>query len=121
MLERGLLAELASADALLAGIAALRGQGYRVLDAYAPYPVPGLSEALALPRSRLPWLVGAAGAAGAAAAYGLQWWTNAHDYPLRVGGFAPHTVVTQIPLVFETGILAAALAGFAGLWVAVGL
>jgi hypothetical protein len=51
----------------------------------------------------------------------VQWWTAARDYPLRIGGFAPHTVVTQMPLVFETAVLAAAVTGFVALWVALGL
>jgi mono/diheme cytochrome c family protein len=121
MLEQGLVAELTSAEAALAAVRALRAQGYRHLHAYAPHPVPGLSEALALPRSRLPWVVGAAAVAGGVLAYGVQWWTVARDYPLRVSGFAPHTVVTQIPIVFETAVLAGAVTGFVALLLTLGL
>lgn len=111
-MRRGLLAEFGSPEALVAAVAALRELGYAELEAFAPYPVEGLDEALGLRRSRVSTFVLAAGLAGAAAAYLVQWWTNAVDYPLDVGGRPLHSAPAFVPITFETTVLFAALAAF---------
>lgn len=114
----GALAELESGAALVDAVRALRRIGYRDLDAYTPYPVHGLEEALALPRSRLPWIVVLVAFAGAAGAFAVQWYVNAVDYPLDVGGRPGFAVPAFAPITFETGVLAAAFAAFFGLFFA---
>lgn len=109
-----LLAEYATPSALLDAIAAARDKGYRKLEAYTPYPVPGLDEALAAPASRLPWFVLAAGLGAAAGAYGLQWLLNAYLYPLSVGARPPYYPLAYVPITFEMGILFASFAAFFG-------
>src|SRR5438876_9986870 len=52
----GLLAEFAGPDELVAAARAVHGQGYRRLDAYSPFPIPGLSEAVGMRRTLLPAL-----------------------------------------------------------------
>lgn len=112
-----LLAEYRTQAALLQAIAALRGKGYRQMEAYTPYPVHGLDEALGQPASRLPWVVLVAGLGAAALAYGLQWLLNAFLYPINVGGRPPHFFLSYIPITFEMGILFASFAAFFGvLW-----
>jgi len=106
----GLVGELDSPDALLAAVRALRARGFTKLDTYGPFPVPGLEEALHLPRSGLGWIVFPIAMAGAGAAYLVQWWTNAVDYPLNVGGRPPHAAPAFVPITFEMGVLSAALA-----------
>jgi hypothetical protein len=108
------LAEYNSPGALLAAIEALRGKGYRSLDAYTPYPVPGLEEALGARRSRLPWAVFAVGSAAAAGAYWLQWLLNAYLYPLNVGARPPHYPLSFVPITFEMGILLGCFTAFLG-------
>lgn len=114
MRERALLAEYADLDALLAGIARLRGAGYTRLEIYSPYPIPVVDRALERPPSRLPWVVFVVGVAGAAGAYGLQWLLNAYLYPLDVGGRPPHLPVAFVPITFEMGILFAATTALLG-------
>ncbi len=62
----------------------------------------------------LPWLVLAAGLAGAAVALLLQWWTNAVNYPLIISGKPLFSLPANIPIVFELIVLFAALAAFGG-------
>lgn len=111
----GLLAEFASADALLQAAAAARAGGYRKLDAYTPFPVEGLSEALGMEHTRLPWIVLAGGAVGAIAGYGLQYWVSVIEYPLNIGGRPLHSWPAFIPITFETTILVASLSAVLGM------
>ncbi len=82
----GLLAEFGKADALLDAVRRARAEGYRRIDAFSPFPVEGMAEALKLERDhRIGWLAVAGGAFGIAATLGLQVFVN-WDYPVEVGG-----------------------------------
>jgi hypothetical protein len=104
-MEAGLAAEFAGADDLLIALAELRRRGYTRLDAFVPHPVPGLEEALALRRSRLPWLIFPIGLGGASFAFTLQWYCNAYAYPLNVGGRPAFAIPAFVPITFETMVL----------------
>lgn len=117
-MNRGLLAEFSSAGALVEGVRSLRRSGYREIDAFSPYPLEEVEAALGLGRSRIPMAVLIAGIAGGVLAYFIQWWTNAVDYPLNVGGFPPHSPPTSIPITFETTVLFASFAAFLGVFAA---
>lgn len=114
-MTRGLAAEFASADAILAAVRALRETGYRAIATYTPFPIDELDQALSLPRSRLPMVVFAGGVAGAVLSYWIQWYANAWAYPLVVGGRPLNAIPAFIPATFEGTVLGAALAGFVGL------
>src|SRR5947209_15157580 len=51
-------------------------------------------------------------AIGRAAAYLILWSTNAHDYPLAVGGRPLNSLPAHIPIMFETTVLFGASAAF---------
>ena len=119
--SRGLLAEFASADALVAGVAALESHGYSSLETYTPFPVPGLERRLRLGPSRLPLFVFAGGVIGAILGYGIQWYADVRAYLLNSGGRPAHAVPAFIPATFEATILGAALTGFAALLIALRL
>jgi hypothetical protein len=99
------LGEFTSEAELRAAVSAMRGDGFAQLDAHSPVPVAGLSDALGLKPSRLTWVVFFAGLSGAAVGYTIQWWCNAVDWPLNVGGRPLHSAPSLIPVTFETGIL----------------
>jgi hypothetical protein len=115
------LAEFLSPEELIRAIRELRALGYRRLDAFTPYPVKGAAEALGLGRSMLNWLVFGLGMSGAAAAYLIQWYCNAYDYPINVGGRPLHAAPAFIPITFEMGVLAAAVGGLCLYFIASGL
>ncbi len=121
LMRSGLAAEFLSANDLMIAVQKLWERGYRRLDAFTPHPVEGLEEALYLGRSRLNWIVFALGMGGAVFAFWLQWYCNAWSYPIDVGGRPPFAWITDIPITFETGVLASALAGFVALFWAIGL
>lgn len=117
----GLLASFDGAEPLLGAVRELRARGYRCLDAYTPFPVEGLPQALGLRRSRMPLVMLAGGLVGGVGAYLLQWWTAVVDYPINVGGRPLHAWPAFIPVTFEMTILFAALAGVAALFLRCGL
>jgi hypothetical protein len=120
-MRTGILAEFRTPEELLHAIGDLRALGYKRLDAFTPYPFKAAEDALRLPRSKLNWLVFGFGMAGAAIAYLIQWYCNAYDYPLNVGGRPLHSAPTFIPITFEMGVLAASVGGIVLFFIAAGL
>jgi hypothetical protein len=115
-----LLAEFSQPEALVAAARRARAD-YREVDAYTPYSVEGLSEALGFTRDRIPLITLLGGLVGGAGAYFMQWYTAVIDYPINSGGRPLHSWPAFIPPTFELTILGAALAAFFGLWFANGL
>lgn len=111
----GVLAEFDDPHQLLDAVRKTRDAGFRSLDAYTPFPVPGLADALHIRDNRVAWMTLAGGLAGAAAGYGLQIFANL-DYPLNVGGrpLLAHTAFSMIT--FELAILCGALAGIVSMF-----
>jgi len=72
-MTRLVLAEFAEPEPMVEAARKLRESGREGLDAYSPYPVHGIDEALALPRSKVPLVALVAGLSGAAGGYVLQW------------------------------------------------
>jgi hypothetical protein len=112
----GLLAEFATPGALVHAAERARLEGYRHTDAFSPFPIEELSEALALRRSRVPLLTLVGGILGGLAGYALQYWSQAIAYPMNVGGRPYHSWPHFIPVAFETTVLGAALACVVGMW-----
>jgi hypothetical protein len=111
----GLMAEFPDPGSVVAAARSVREAGYRNVDAFSPYPIEELSEALQFHKSKLPLLVLIGGAAGLIGSYGLQYWVSVIDYPLNVGGRPFHSWVAFIPPTFETTILVAALTAVLGM------
>ncbi|MBW8875891.1 MAG: DUF3341 domain-containing protein [Acidobacteria bacterium] len=105
-----LVASFAGETELLAAVRTVRERGFRVHDVFTPYAVHGLDEALAAPRSRLPWVTLAGALAGLTAAVGLQVWCAVVDWPLDVGGKPANSALAFLPISFELTILLGGLA-----------
>jgi hypothetical protein len=104
----GLMAEFDSAQAVLDAAHKVREAGYTKTDAYSPFPIHGLAEALGFRERHIAPIVFAAGVTGALAGYGLEYWTQVIALPLNIGGRPFHSWVSFIPPAFETTILFAA-------------
>lgn len=111
----GVLAEFETSERLLAATRAAHAAGYRQMDAYSPYHVEGLTQALGVRATRLPWLVLAGGLVGGLSGYLLQVYGNAINYPYNVGGRPLHSWPMFLPVTFELAILCAALAAVLGM------
>jgi hypothetical protein len=117
----GLMAELDSAEALLRATRRAYDAGYRAMDAYSPFPVEGLADALGHQRNLVPWIGLVAGCLGAAGGFALQSWIHVIDLPINVGGRPLLSWPAFIPVTFELAVLGASLAIFAALFVLNGL
>lgn len=113
----GLVAEFRGPEALLSAAAKVRDAGYCFWDSHSPFPIHGIERAMGIRPTILPWLVFAAGGAGAAGALLLQWWTNAVDYPYLVSGKPLFSFPANIPIIFELMVLLSAFAAFGGVLV----
>jgi hypothetical protein len=111
----GLLAEFESPEDLLAAAHRAHADGYRRMDAYTPFPIEGLSEAIGFHHNRLPLLVLIGGIVGAGAGFFSQYWAAVIDYPLNIGGRPFNSWPSFIPVTFEVTILVAALTAVLGM------
>jgi len=110
----GLIAEFDNAEALLAAAHRAFAEGFRKMDAYSPFPVEGLAEALGFHRTRVPLIVLTGGILGCLGGFFLQYWLAVIDYPINVGGRPLNSWPSFIPVTFELTILIAALSAFFG-------
>jgi ActD protein len=111
-MRRFVLGEFTRPEACVEAARKLRESGVTGLDAYSPYPLHGIDEALALPRSKVPIVALTGGVLGALGGYALQWWMNAVDFPINVGNRPQHGFWTNIPITFESGVLISVLSIF---------
>ena len=111
----GLMAEFDTPDNLVAAARRAREEGYRKMDAYTPFPVEELSEALALGHSWMAPIVLVGGLLGAALGYFMQYYIAVINYPINIGGRPLHSWPAFIPVTFETTVLLAGLFAVLGM------
>ena len=116
----GFLAEFTDEHELLEAVKAARAEGYSVLEAYTPLPVEEISHALGH-KNRMPLVVLCGAIVGAIGGYTMQYWMNAVDYPLNVGGRPLNSWPAFGIITFECTILCAALAAVLGMLALCGL
>jgi hypothetical protein len=109
------MAEFDDPQTLVAATRRAHEEGYRRMDAYSPFPIEELHEALGQHHSKLPLIVLIGGIIGGFGGYGLQYWVSAIAYPLNVGGRPLHSWPAFIPVTFECTILVAALSAVLGM------
>jgi hypothetical protein len=117
----GMMAEFEQTEELLNAARAAFKAGYRKMDAYSPFPVEGVAEALGFEHTRVPLVVVIGGITGAAMAYGMQYYSAVWDYPLNIGGRPLHSWPSFIPITFELMVLFAAVAAVFGMLLMNGL
>lgn len=120
-MSRPHLAEFNDADGVVGAARRLRREGFRMLDALTPHPVPVLADYVGAPASPIRPIMAAAGFGTALLFFALEAYSQGYAYPLNSGGrpFVSWQVYALVP--FETGVLAAAIAGFVTLMVRAGL
>ena len=111
----GLMAEFESPDDLLNAAHRAYAEGYRQLDAYTPFPVEGLAEAIGFHKTHVPLLCLLGGLTGCFGGFFLQWWPNVIGYPLNIGGKPHNSWPSFIPITFELTVLFAGLATVFGM------
>jgi hypothetical protein len=116
MSQRLLLATFEHESDLLAATKAVRERGLTIVDAYTPYAVHGLDEALGLKPSRLPWVCFIFGMIGALGMLWFEHWTASVAWPLNVGGKPWNSLPSDVPVGFEAAVLLAGLSSVLALF-----
>jgi hypothetical protein len=109
----GLVARFPDPDALTRAIGRLREAGYARIEAYTPFPIAEVNEALGERGGQVPWIAGLSAAGGAIIMLAVQWWAGA-AYPLDIGGRHALNWVAFVPTTLIAGLLWMALGTFAG-------
>ena len=111
----GILAEFATPAELYHACERVRDAGFTRWDAHSPFPVHGLTGAMGLRRSPVPWIVLGMGLTGAVLAFVLQWWVHASAYPLVISGKPFFAWPAMVPITFEVAVLFGALGAVFGM------
>jgi len=105
----GLMAEFDEVTKLVDAAKQTRAEGYQKVDAYTPFPVHELFDALDAHDRRVPFFILCAGITGCLAGFGLCYWVSVIAYPMNVGGRPLNSWPSFIPVTFEVTILIASL------------
>lgn len=111
----GVAAQFDTVDDLMAAAERVRDAGYTRTDAYTPFPVEDLDEALGMKPTRIGWIVLAAGVLGGLGGFFMQWWANTSYYPLIIGGKPLNSWPNWIVIMYELTILSAAFTAGLGM------
>jgi len=101
----GLLAEFDTPTELVDAANKIREAGYTKTDAFSPFPLHEIDEALGIKRTILPILVFFGGITGLLSGLALQIFVHYFDYPIIVGGRPFISIPSFIPPTFELTIL----------------
>jgi hypothetical protein len=110
----GLLAEFETAGGIVNAARAAHAAGYRKLDAYTPYPIEEVQDALQLHHTHVPKIVLAGGILGLLGGFGLQYYCSVIAYPLNIGGRPIAAWAAWVVPGFETTVLFASAAAVFG-------
>lgn len=105
----GWLASFTSAAELRRALTETRRAGFRCFEAYTPYPVEGLEEALDFHETKVALLALIGGVLGGGGGFFMQWFADVVHYPINVGGRPDFSWPAFIPVTFELTVLGAAL------------
>jgi hypothetical protein len=111
----GLMAEFDSPQELLDAAQKTHGAGYKQMDAFSPFPVEGLADAIGFHKNNVSLVVLIGGIIGGLSGYLLQYYVAVISYPINVGGRPLHSWPSFIIVTFELTIL------FGGLSAAIGM
>jgi hypothetical protein len=111
----GLMAEFDTPDRIVEAARRTYDAGYKKIDAYTPFPIEQLSEAIGFHRNGVPLVVLIGGLLGGLSGFSLQYWIHVINYPINVGGRPLNSWPAFIVVTFEMTIL------FAGIFAVFGM
>jgi hypothetical protein len=111
----GVVAEYVTPDGLLEACTKAHAAGYRRMDAYTPFPIEEVADAIGFEKTRVPLLTLCGGILGGLSGYLMQYWVNVSAFPLNIGGRPLHSWPPFLIITFEMTIL------FAGITAVVGM
>jgi len=111
----GVLAEFEHAEELIEAAKKTRDAGYEKIDAYTPFPLEGIDEAIGFKKNGIALIVLIAAICGLIGGYFMQYYASVIHFPLNVGGRPFNSWPSFMPITFECTILAAAFGAVFGM------
>lgn len=111
----GVMGEFETPEQLLAASKKARDAGYKHVDAYTPFPIEGLADAIGFRWTLVPLITLIGGIFGALGGFGLQYWCAAITYPMNIGGRPLNSWPAFIPVTFELTVLGASIFSVVGM------
>jgi len=121
----GLIVEFDTPDELLAATKKVVAEGYKRIDAYTPFPVHGVDNAIGA-KTYLPWLIFGGGLTGGLTGFAMQVFATSVHYKMNVGGKpidwrSSFGWPSFMPITFELTVLFAASTAVFGMLILNGL
>ena len=115
----GLLVEFDHPEELLAAAKQVAGAGYKRIDAYSPFAVHGVDQAIGA-KTHLPWLIFGGGLTGGITAMSMQIFASAFHYKMNIAGKpinwqAAFGWPSFMPITFELTVLFASATAVFGM------
>jgi hypothetical protein len=110
-----MMAEFDAPEKILAAAERAAAKGYREMDAFTPFPMEELTDALKVKHTKLSLFVLCCGVTGGLLGFFMQYWMNGIDYPLNIGGKPLYSWPAFIPITFEMTILFSAIGAVVGM------
>ncbi len=111
----GVVAEFVTPDELVRACKKAYAAGYRRMDAYTPFPLEEVADAIGFEKTRVPLLTLAGGILGGLSGFFLQYWVHTAAYPVNVGGRPLNSWPSFVIITFEMTILFAGIAAVVGM------
>jgi hypothetical protein len=111
----GIMAEFDTPTDLVDAARRVRDAGYTKTDAFSPFPLHEIDEALGIKRSVLPYLILAGGLTGMFSGFALEYFIHVIDFPIIVGGRPHFSLPAFIPPAYELTILFSAFTAVFGM------
>jgi len=111
----GLLAEFRGPHELLGAARKTHDAGYVRAEAYTPFPVHGMAEALGLRTTRVPLITLIGAIIGAGGGFFMCWYANVVAYPINIGGRPYNSWPAWIPITFELAVFCAGFGAVLGM------
>src|SRR5258708_31641819 len=89
--------------------------GYRKIDAYSPFPVEELADAIGFHKNSVPLVTLIGAIVGGLTGYLMQYWMAVVSYPVNVGGRPYHSWPSFIIVTFELTILSGGISAEFGM------
>ncbi|TWU45817.1 hypothetical protein Q31b_09930 [Novipirellula aureliae] len=120
-----LIAEFDSVATIMRAAEKVRDADYMIWDVHSPMPIHGINKSMGLPPTILPWITLVHGLAGAVFGLLMCWWMNAttvpglspsvQGYEFMISGKPTFSLPANIPIIFETTVLFAAIGTVLGM------
>lgn len=106
---KGIAAIFQNEDQVVKAVEIMRDKKFQKFDAYTPYPIHGLDDAMGLKPSYVPYFTLLGGLAGTFTAVSMMTYMSVIDWPMNVGGKPLVSLPAWIPIMFELTVLLAGL------------